>query len=76
MLPFIAAVSPPSVMDCNIPEESATENISSDYEEGSKKLMEVAAVVGREREETNEGQRAVAYESESPWSKDEPELVR
>lgn len=68
-------VSSSNVMNFNVPEENATENISSDYEKGSKKLMEVAAIVGTEREETNEGQRAVAYESESPWSKDETELV-
>ena len=64
-------------MSCNVPEENVTENISSDYEEGSKKLMEVAAIVGREREEMSECQRANAYESESsPWSKDQTELVR
>jgi hypothetical protein len=63
-------------MNCNVPVESVTENVSSDYEDGSKKLMEVAAIVGGEREELIEGHRVVAYEPESPWSKDQTELVR
>lgn len=58
-------VSPPRVTSCNVPEENVTENISSDYEEGNKNLMEVAAIVGREREEMSECQRANVYESES-----------
>ena len=69
---FIAAVSPPRVMSCHVPEESVTENISSDYEEGSKNLMEVAAIVGSEREEMSDCQRANAYDSESSPT----ELVR
>lgn len=52
-------------MSCNVPEENVTENISSDCEEGSKKLMEVAAIVGGEREEMSECQGENAYESES-----------
>jgi len=59
-------------MSCNVPEENITENISSDYEEGNKNLMEVAAIVGREREEMSECQRTNVYESGSSPT----ELVR
>jgi hypothetical protein len=59
-------------MSCNVPVENVTENISSDYEEGSKNVMEVAAIVGREREEMSDCQRANVYELESSPT----ELVR
>jgi hypothetical protein len=58
MLPCVAVVPPPDAMNSKIEEvveENITENLNSDYEEGSTKLFEVAPSV--ESEEPGEVQR-------------------
>lgn len=72
VLLFVAAVPPPD-MNSKVLEENVTEDVNSDYDERSTKLLEVTSVVGRGMEgkvETHDdAKRSVVSES---WSKDPP----
>lgn len=73
VLLFVAALPPPDTSNSKVLEENVTEDVNSDYDEGSTKLLEVISGVGREMEgkvEAHDGvKRSVVSES---WSRDPP----